>query len=88
MPRSTGYTPDVEVVLPSTIVDILPEAARNHMRVATNKSLDEVIVNRAIHELEKYREFAEVAEFFAMRERLAAAEVLRVKIASLKAKKF
>jgi hypothetical protein len=88
MPRSTGYTPDIEVILPHTIVDILPEAARNHMRVATNKSLDDVIVNRAVRELEKYREYAEVAEFFATRERAMVADALRKKILALKTKKF
>lgn len=88
MPRSTGYAEDVAVVLPSTIVDLLPEAARNHMRVASNKSIDEVIVNRAVNELEKYREYAEVAEFFAARERALAAETLRNKILALKKKKI
>lgn len=86
MPRSSGYTEDEPVVLPHTILDILPEAARNHMRVAINKSNDEIIVNRAINELEKYREFAEVAAFFEARERALAAEAFRKRILAFKTK--
>lgn len=88
MPRSSGYTEDEPVIQPYTPIDPLPEAVRNHMRVATNKSLDEIIVNRAIKELEKHREYAEVAAFFEARERVLVAEAFRKRILALKTKKI
>ncbi len=62
----------------------LSETACNLLRVADGKDNDPKIVERAIRELERFREEPQVAAFFAELERIEAEKVFKARILALK----
>jgi hypothetical protein len=60
------------------------ETARNLLRVASGKDNDPQIVERAVHELQRFREEPAVAAFFTELERLEAEKVFKARILALK----
>ena len=62
----------------------LSETARNLLKVASGKDNDPKIVERAIKELQRFREEPAVAEFFAALEKAEADRVLKARILALK----
>lgn len=62
----------------------LSETARNLLRVASGKDNDPKIVDRAINELQRFREEPGVAAFFADLERIEAEKVFKARILALK----
>jgi hypothetical protein len=62
----------------------LSETARNLLRVASGPDNDPKIVERAIRELQRFREEPQVAAFFVELERIEAEKVFRARILALK----
>jgi hypothetical protein len=62
----------------------LSETARNLLRVAGGKDNDPKIIERAVRELQRFREEPAVAAFFAELERVEAEKVFRARILALK----
>lgn len=60
------------------------ETARNLLRVATGKDNDPKIIERAVQELERFREEPAVAAFFAEREKAAKEQLIKERVAALK----
>jgi len=68
----------------NTAVPQLSETARNLLRVASGKDNDPTAVERAKHELQRFRDEPAIAAFFVEQERIEAERVFKARILALK----
>ena len=82
--RIKKLTADFVMSKTASSIPWLSETARNLLRVASGKDNDPKIVERAVNELQRFREEPAVKEFFAELDRVEAEKVMRARILALK----